>query len=259
MNLYQAVVLSIVEGVTEFLPVSSTGHMILAGKIMGLSQTGFTSSFEIFIQLGAILAIVALYSRKVIQNYDTLIRVGFAFVPTAIVGLVLYTFIKSYLLTNPWIVVWSLFLGGIALILLEIFLKRRIAVFTSIDQMPKKYALIIGLSQSLSVIPGISRAAATIIGGQLTGLSRQSAVEFSFLLALPTMISATGLDLIQSDFTSFTTHEFILMGTGFFVAFLVAFGTVKVFMAYTKHYTFIPFGIYRICIAILYASIVLAK
>lgn len=257
MTLFQAIILSVIEGITEFLPISSTGHMILAGHLLQIPDTEFTKSFEIFIQLGAILAVVVLYTKTIILNKKILTQVIAAFIPTAIIGFVLYKFIKHYLLGNPWVVVVSLFIGGVILIALEYFRKENTDEKTDLKHLTTKKSLIIGLSQSLSVIPGISRAAATVVGGQLLGLSRVAAVEFSFLLAIPTMAAATGLDLVKSNALTFTPSEWGLLGVGSVVSFITALFVVKFFLKYIQHHTFIPFGIYRIVLAVLYVLFIL--
>lgn len=250
MSIVHAIILSIIEGVTEFLPISSTGHMILASTLLKIQETDFVKSFEIIIQLGAILAVLLLYWRKLFTNKQTFIRVAVAFVPTAIVGLVLYKFIKDVLLGNPWIVVWSLGIGGILIILLEKFQKEKQT------KMSLLHAFLIGCAQSLSVVPGVSRAAATIVGARLLGMKREDAVEFSFLLAIPTMAAATELDLIKSG-RSFTGTQYELLAIGFIGAFITALITVKWFIGFVKTHTFIPFAIYRILAALAFYFFVL--
>lgn len=247
MNVVHAIILSIVEGVTEFLPISSTGHMILVSALFRIAQTDFVKSFEIFIQLGAILAVVVLYWKKLWRDWT---RVGVAFVPTAIVGLMLYKYIKDVLLGNPWIVVWSLGVGGILLILLEIFHKEKQKNMTFVD------AFIIGCAQSLSIIPGVSRAGATIVGALLLGVKRETAVEFSFLLAIPTMAAATGLDLLKSG-KHFTGSQYELLAIGFAGAFITALISVKWFIGFVQKHTFVPFAVYRILAALAFYFFIL--
>lgn len=256
MTILQTFILSVIEGITEFLPISSTGHMILASTLLKIQETDFVKSFEIIIQLGAILAVLVLYWRKLLLNKKTLTNVVIAFVPTAIVGLVLYKFIKDVLLGNPWIVVWSLGIGGVLLILLEVFHKDKTIQKGTIEDVTPAKAFIIGCAQSISVIPGVSRAAATIAGAMLVGLRRADAVEFSFLLAIPTMAAATGLDFVKSA-KHFTGSQYELLGIGFVVAFLTALIVVRWFIGFVKKYTFIPFGIYRIAIALAFVFFVL--
>lgn len=250
MNIINAIILSVVEGVTEFLPISSTGHMILVSTLLKIAETDFVKSFEIIIQLGAILAVLVLYWKKLLNDRDTFIRVLVAFIPTAVVGLVLYKYIKDVLLGNPWIVVWSLGIGGILLILLEKLNVEKQKSMSLLD------AFIIGCAQSVSIIPGVSRAAATIVGALLLGISRENAVEFSFLLAIPTMAAATGLDLVKSG-RHFTGSQYELLAIGFIGAFITALITVKWFITFVKTHTFVPFGWYRIIAALVFYLFVL--
>lgn len=256
MNIAGAIILSIVEGVTEFLPISSTGHMILISTLLHIQETEFVKSFEIIIQLGAILAVFLLYWKKLLMNKETFIRVAIAFVPTAIVGLVLYKYIKDILLGNPWIVVLSLGIGGVLLLLLEKFHKEKTEHKDEIARMSYAQAFLVGIFQSLSIIPGVSRAAATIVGALLTGMKREPAVEFSFLLAIPTMAAATGLDLLKNG-KSFTGNQYELLTIGFTCAFITALVTVKWFVGFVKTHTFIPFAIYRILAALAFYFFVL--
>jgi undecaprenyl-diphosphatase len=224
--------------------------MILASTLLKIQETEFVKSFEIIIQLGAILAVLFLYWKKLLTDKDTFVRVAIAFVPTAIVGLVLYKYIKDVLLGNPWIVVWSLGIGGILLILLEKYHTEKQKNMSLLD------AFIIGFVQSLSIIPGVSRAAATIAGALLLGVKRETAVEFSFLLAIPTMAAATGLDLLKSG-KHITGSQYELLAIGFVGAFITALITVKWFIGFVKKHTFIPFGIYRILAALAFYFFVL--
>lgn len=248
MNAFHAIILSIVEGITEFLPISSTGHMILTSTLLKIPETEFVKSFEIIIQLGAILAVLVLYWKKLLTDRETFTRVAIAFVPTAIVGLVLYKYIKDVLLGNPWIVVWSFAIGGILLIILEKIHKEKTEHKDEIKNMSFMQAFAVGVAQSVSVIPGVSRAAATIVGALLFGMKREPAVEFSFLLAIPTMAAATGLDLVKSG-RHFTGSQYELLAIGFIGAFITALLTVKWFIGFVKTHTFISFGFYRILAA----------
>ncbi len=263
MTIIDSILLSIVEGITEFLPVSSTGHLVLTSHLLGLEQTEFLKSFEVIIQLGAILAVVMLFCNKFFDfkkgiaiNRTVWINVLAAFIPTAIIGFSLYKVIKGYLIGNELITVSALFLGGIALIALEKIHAKKIAGNTekqakSIEQLTLKQSAGIGLIQSLSIIPGVSRSAASILGGMFLGANRKTAVEFSFLLAIPTMIAATGLDLLETNF-SFSTEEWQLLAVGFIGSFMVALIVVKWFIKYVQTNSFISFGIYRIIASILY-------
>ncbi len=251
MNYIQTIILSIVEGITEFLPISSTGHMILVSDILKITQTEFQKSFEIIIQLGAILSIVVLYRNTFIKNIKIWKKMIIAFLPTAILGFTLYKFIKHYLLGNTMVVVISLFIGGLVLIILEKIHKEKDYHLDDIGKLSYKNAFLIGLFQSISMIPGVSRAAATIFGGLFLGLKRKTAVEFSFLLAVPTMLAATILDLYKSHM-SFSSIEYTTLAIGFTGAFITAYFTVKYFLQFIKTHTFVPFGVYRIILALLF-------
>lgn len=251
MDFIQAIVLSLIEGFSEFLPISSTGHLVLAATFLKITQTDFVKSFEIIIQSGAILAVCFLYYRKIISNFKLWPKLIIAFLPTSVVGLTFYKIIKNMLLGNSSITLITLFLGGILLIFLEKIYKEKENHLSSIDRVPYKKAFLIGLCQSLAIIPGVSRAGATIIGGMFFGLKRQTAVEFSFLLAIPTMAAATGLDLLKSNFR-FSGQEFSLLLTGFIGSFITAVFAIKFLLKFIKTHTLIPFGVYRIILAIVF-------
>lgn len=249
MNYLQTILLSIVEGITEFLPISSTGHLILASDLLKISQTEFQKSFEIIIQLGAILSVVVIYFQTLLRNRKIWEKVLVAFLPTGVLGFTLYKLIKHYLLGNTVVVLLSLFFGGIVLIILEKMHNEEKSKLDDIEKISLKNAFLIGLFQSISMIPGVSRAAATIFGGLYLGLNRKTAVEFSFLLAVPTMLVATLLDLYKSHL-GFTSYEYLLLALGFAGAFITAFVTVKYFLRFIQSHNFVPFGIYRIILAI---------
>lgn len=249
-------ILALIEGMTEFLPVSSTGHLILASSLIGIRPTEFTKTFEIFIQLGAILAVVFLYRKKLRSDIQLLMNVCISFLPSAFVGFLGYSFIKSYLFENTVITAIALAVGGLLLIGVEYVLQSRMRKLS--EHISRKKAFIIGLFQAISVIPGVSRAAATITGGMIVGLDRKTATEFSFLLALPTIVAATGLDLVKSDLRFSQQEWFILLG-GSTIAFITALITIRLFVRYVSHNSFIPFGVYRIVIAGLYAFFLLNK
>lgn len=251
MDYLHAIVLSIIEGLTEFLPISSTGHMVLASKILNIAQTDFVKNFEIIVQLGSILAVVSLYWKTLLGNKKIWKKLIIAFIPTGIIGFALYKLVKSVLLGNSVITLYALFLGGILLILLEKIYKEKEHHVDSIEKISSKNAFLIGVFQSLSIIPGVSRSAATIIPALFLGTKRKTAVEFSFLLAIPTMLAATGLDLIKSNF-SFSSSEYLILITGFIGSFIVAIFAVKFLLNFIKKHTFIPFGIYRIILAIIF-------
>jgi len=250
MDLFQALILSFVEGVTEFLPISSTGHLIFASKILNISQTEFVKSFEIIIQLGAILSIVFLYFRTLI-NIKIWPKIIVAFLPSAFVGFFFYKFIKDTLIGNSLITVIALLLGGIAFIAIELWHKRKFQTEGNIEKITLKNAFVIGIFQSVSVIPGVSRAGATILGGLLLGLNRKTAAQFSFILAVPTMFSATSLDIFETKL-NFSQNELFMLVIGFTASFLFAMLSVKLFIKYLANHNFVTFGIYRIVIALIF-------
>jgi undecaprenyl-diphosphatase len=255
MNIIHAIILGAVEGITEFLPISSTGHMILASKLLGLQPTDFLKTFEIFIQLGAILAVVALYFKRLITSMDTIKKVVIAFIPTAIIGLILHDLVKKYLLASSLVVSISLIVGGILIIWFEKWNAKR-QIGTSIKQdgnidISYLQAVKIGLYQSIAMIPGVSRSAATIIGGQISGISRVTIVEFSFFLAIPTMFAAATLDLYKGV-GEIGSNEVILLIVGFITAFIVAIIAIKGFLNYIQKHNFVGFAVYRIIVGILF-------
>ena len=254
MNIWQVVVMAVVEGVTEFLPISSTGHLVLTGEVLRVAQTEFVKSFEVAIQLGAILAVVGLYWRRLVMDMKTMKRVMVAFVPTGVLGLIAYPYIRQYLLGNPTVTVVALVVGGGVMVFVERF-KTYDSRF-KIGELSYGRAVVIGLVQSVSMIPGVSRAMATILGGMGVGLSRAQATEFSFLLAIPTMAAATGLDLIKSG-SSFTGGEWGMLGVGFAVAFVTALAAVKWLIGYVQKHDFTAFGMYRIILGVLFGVVYL--
>lgn len=251
MDVLYSIILAVVEGVTEFLPVSSTGHLVLVSNILLLPQTEFLKSFEIIIQLGAILAVVNAYWKKLITNVTLWMRILVAFIPTAIVGFFLYDYIKGFLLGNTTVTLAALFIGGVILILVERFYKAEKHYTQEVEKIGLPQAFMIGVFQSLSVVPGVSRAAASILGGMFMGASRKTAVEFSFFLAIPTVFAASGYDLLKSNF-SFSLYEWNLLIIGFSGSFIVAHFVIKFFLAYVQKHSFTVFGIYRIVLSIVY-------
>jgi undecaprenyl-diphosphatase len=247
----KAAIMGLVEGATEFIPVSSTGHLILAGDFLQFTGEKATT-FEIVIQLAAILAVVWLYRVKV---FGTLARAPsdpaarhflfnllLAFLPSAIAGVLIHDLIKEHLF-NPVSVAWALVVGGVVILLIE--WTKPPERITDAEQMPYRKAVGIGLAQVLSLFPGVSRSGATIMGGRSLGLSRAAATEFSFFLAIPTMFAATGYDLMKSwDLLSLS--DLPVFAVGFVVSFFSALGVVKVFLGFVAKHTFIPFAWYRI-------------
>jgi undecaprenyl-diphosphatase len=255
MDILHAVILGIIEGVTEFLPISSTGHLILASNLLHIPQTEFLKTFEIAIQLGAIFAVVALYFKKFF-DWEIIKKLFVAFLPTAIIGLAFYNLVKTYLMGNELVVLFALLLGGIALIAFESWHTENETGATEIKDITYKQAALIGLFQAIAIIPGVSRSASTILGGLFLGLKRITIVEFSFLLAVPTMAAATGLDVIK-NVNLFTPDTLITLSIGFIVSFIVALLSIKFLLAFIRKHSFTPFGIYRIVVAILFLLLII--
>lgn len=251
MNLFHVIIFGVVEGLTEFLPVSSTGHLMLTAHLLNFGQTEFLKSFEITIQLGAIMAVVALYRKRLFEGGKIWKRISIAFLPTACIGFVFYGLIKKFLLSNNQIVLYSLFIGGALLVIFELCYKEKAAGIDNIDSISYKQSFCIGLFQSIAMVPGVSRAAATIVGGLSLGLKRKTIVEFSFLLAIPTMLAATVLDLAKSA-NAFSGNQIFFLFIGFCVSFTVAAIAVKLLLHFIKRHNFILFGVYRIFIAVLF-------
>lgn len=253
MNLLQTVILSIVEGITEFLPISSTGHLILVSEILKIQQTEFVKSFEIIIQLGAILAVVVIYFKKLVLslNFELYKKILISFLPSTVFGLLFYRLIKTYLIGNSWVVVLSLLIGGIVMILFEKLYKHKERKINYLSY------LYIGLFQVLSMIPGVSRAFATIFGGMVVGMKREEATEFSFFLAIPTMAAASVLDLLKTDFSVWTNGNMQTLVIGFIGSFITAYVVVKWLINFVKKNNFNIFGWYRIGLALLFMLLVL--
>ncbi len=250
MSYIQAIIIAIIEGLTEFLPVSSTGHMILADSLMAIQDKEFAKTFEIVIQLGAIMAVLLIYIKRFFVGLDIYMKLFVAFLPTGIIGLLAYKTIKHYLF-NPFTVSISLIVGGVVLILLDKWSEQKKSEYKEIEDITYKGAVKIGLIQCVSMIPGVSRAAATIFGGVFSGFDRKQAAEFSFLLAIPTMFAASGYDLLKEK-DNIHSDDITILLLGAFVAFLVAIVAVKGFIAFLNKYGFKHFGYYRIVLGVLF-------
>lgn len=250
MNWLEAFILAIIEGITEFLPVSSTGHMILASSLMGIAAHPFTKLFTIAIQFGAILAVVVEYRKKLLTvNKQRWITILVAFIPAAIIGKLLDDFIDS-LLENPTVVAITLLLGGLILIWIDTWLSGR----SLNDKEPNRLqSFWIGCFQCIAMIPGVSRSAATIIGGLIQGLSRTSAAEFSFFVAIPTMFAATSHKLFKylKSGAHFQSEEIHLLLLGNVVAFVVAWLAIRSFIHFLNKNGFKLFGYYRVILGLI--------
>ncbi len=250
MTYLQAIILAIIEGITEFLPVSSTGHMIVASSVMGIASDDFTKLFTIAIQFGAILSVVVLYYKKFIQSFGFYRKLLIAFIPAAVLGKLLNDFIDS-LLENVLVVALSLFLGGIVLLFVDKWFSKS-EENNGNENLSDASALKIGLFQCIAMIPGVSRSAASIIGGLAQGLSRKAAAEFSFFLAVPTMFAATAYKLYKyfKSGAVLNSEQLNLFFLGNFLAFIVAMIAIKSFIGFLNKNGFKLFGYYRIALGI---------
>jgi undecaprenyl-diphosphatase len=253
MNWLEAVILAIIEGLTEFLPVSSTGHMIIGSTIMGIVQDDFVKLFTVAIQLGAILSVVVLYVRRFFQGMDLYYKLFIAVIPAILAG-VLFKDVIDALLENVLVVGVMLFIGGVVFLFIDRWTPGGRS--EAPENITYRQAITIGVFQCLAIVPGVSRSAATIIGGLTQGLTRTQAAEFSFFLAVPTMFGATMKSIY--DYVKlggeFTTHHLQLFAIGNLVAFVVAIIAIKSFIAFLNRHGFKAFGWYRI---VLGATIIL--
>jgi undecaprenyl-diphosphatase len=255
-DLLTTILLGLVEGITEFLPISSTGHLIVMGQMLGFDGE-FSKVFDVVIQLGAILAVCWLYRAKLWRVATTLvsdrnsqrfaINVLLAFLPAVVIGLMLHDFIKTVLFSTT-VVAWSFIVGGIVILAVERW-RAGAATIASTEEMKPRTALAIGFVQCLAMIPGTSRSGATIVGGLLLGMRREAATEFSFFLAIPTMLGAATLDLWKAR-DSLGGSEWGLIGVGFVVAFLSALVVVRGLVGFVSKHGFAPFAWYRIAAGI---------
>lgn len=243
-----SIILGIVQGLTEFLPVSSTAHLILTSTMLHIAQTDFQKMFEVVIQLGSILAVVVLYWRKLL-DWELDKKLIAAFIPTGIIGLIFHNAIKALYDQNKMIIL-TLFLGGVIIILFELFHKEKESHIEELKNISYGKAVALGFCQSVAIVPGVSRSAATIIGGMALGIKRRTIVEFSFLLAVPTMLAASGLDLLKGYKDLATGNNFGLLLVGFVASFVVAMLAIKLLLGFIRRYNFIPFGVYRIVVAL---------
>lgn len=250
MSIFEAIVLAIIEGLTEFLPVSSTGHMIIGSSFMGIADDEFTKTFTIAIQLGAILSVMVIYWKRFFQSVNFYLKLLAGFIPAAVFGLLLNDYIDA-LLENVLVVATTLLLGGIVLIFVDKWFKETEETGTS--EVTYGTALKIGLFQCIAMIPGVSRSAATIIGGLTQKMNRKAAAEFSFFLAIPTMFAATGYKLLKfyKAGGGFHSEEISLLLIGNVVAFIVAILAIKGFISFLSKHGFKYFGYYRIALGLL--------
>ncbi|QUX92723.1 undecaprenyl-diphosphatase [Marinomonas sp. A3A] len=244
MDVFHSVILGLVEGATEFLPISSTGHLIVVSQWLGMEQTEGNKAFEVIIQLAAILAVIANYkARFTLRHFRLWCQVFVAFLPVAIVGFLFRHQIKAMFSVS--VVAIMFIVGGVIFLLTERWIKHKSPRVESLENLTFKQALWVGIAQIFALIPGTSRAGSTIVGALLVGLSRKASAEFSFLLALPVMMAASGYDLL-SNYKEFSGEQWMPLAIGFVVAFLSAFVVMKLFMVFLQRFTFVAFGWYRI-------------
>ncbi len=255
MELFHVIILSFIEGVTEFLPISSTGHLIIASRLLAIPNTEFLKTFEIAIQSGAVLAVVNLYWTKLIKDKKLILKSFVGLFPTVIFGIVLYPFLKNVLFESTQTISISLIVGGLAILFIENRLKARGnnngKDNSELSDITYRQAFLTGLTQSIAIIPGVSRAGASIFGGMLFGMSRKTATEFSFILALPTIVAATGFDLVQTG-PSFSQTEIIYLIVGIGLSFVIALLAIKWLLKYVSTHSFTKFAWYRIVIGIIF-------
>jgi undecaprenyl-diphosphatase len=247
MNIFQTIIIAIVEGLTEYLPVSSTGHMIIAQKILGVESSEFVKAFTVNIQFGAILSVIVLYWKRFFQSVDFYVKLLIAVLPALVLGFLLGDFIDS-LLENVLVVAVMLVLGGILMLFVDNWFNKP----SDNQEMDWKRALKIGFFQVIAMIPGVSRSMATIVGGMTTKLTRKNAAEFSFFLAVPTMAAASGYKLLklitEPSGTEMLKDNLLLLLIGNLVAFIVAMAAIKFFIGFLTKYGFKAFGWYRIIV-----------
>jgi undecaprenyl-diphosphatase len=245
VTILDSVILGIIEGFTEFLPISSTGHLIVASHFLGIDQTNVTNAYQVIIQFAAILAVIFNYKDKfTFKKLDLWSKVFLAFIPIGAVGFIFSLQIKE--LFSIEVVAIMFIVGGVIFLVVEkFFIPNEAHVIDDVEQVTLKQSLIVGFAQIFALIPGTSRAGATIIGALLVGLSRKASAEFSFLLAFPVMSAVTAYDLLK-HYHEFSDANLMTLAVGFVVSFFVAFLTIKLFLAFLEKFTFVAFGIYRI-------------
>lgn len=249
MDYLHAIVLGIVEGITEFLPISSTGHMIITSSFLGIHDNDFIKAFEVIIQFGAILSVLVLYWRRFLPTWNFYRKLFIAFLPTAIIGFLVKDFVDQ-MLESVTIVAWSLIIGGIILIWTDKAFEKLMHTGKKVDELTTLDSIKLGIFQSIAMIPGVSRSAATIVGGLLMGMNRKEAAEFSFFLAVPTMAAAT-LYKVYKIHDTIQANQIQFLFVGCVVAFIVAMFAIKFFIGVVSKYGFKVFGYYRIALGVL--------
>ena len=254
MDILQAIIIGIIEGFTEFLPISSTGHMIVASQFLEIEQSAVIKAYEVIIQFAAILAVMLLYREKInLKEIGLWSKIMAAFLPLAMIGFLLKDWVKEFFTVET--VAWMFIVGGIIFIVVEYFHKDTEKSSQEVEEVSWSQAMSIGFGQVFSLIPGTSRAGSTIIAGMLSGVSRKASTEFSFLLAIPVMMAVSGYDLLK-HYKDFMGADLTAFAVGFVVAFVVAYITIKMFIVFLQRFTFVAFGIYRIIFGVILLTII---
>lgn len=253
MHIFQSILLGAIEGVTEFLPVSSTAHLILTSRFLGLRQTEFQTFFEVFIQSGAILSVTALYLKYLFTHRGVLKNILASFIPTAVIGFALHKIIKTVFFQSEPLIIGSMIVIALVFLLVEHKIKNgSLQLKKSVGNLTTTQALLIGLAQSLAVVPGVSRAGIIIVTMMMMGFKRDESAKYSFMLAIPTILAASALDLYQSrDMLSQSSSQIGLLAVGFGTAFITAYLSVKWLIRYLQTNTLTGFAYYRILLAII--------
>lgn len=250
MDLIQTIIIAIVEGLTEFLPVSSTGHMIIAQNVMGIESTDFVKAFTVIIQFGAILSVVVLYFKRFFTSWSFYKKLFVAFIPAAVLGFLFNDLIDSFL-ESVWVVSITLIIGGVVMLFVDKWFDKRALS----EDVTYRKAFNIGIFQCIAMIPGVSRSMATIVGGMSQGLTRKAAAEFSFFLAVPTMFAATAYKLLklflEPNGVQIIIDNMVVLIVGNVVAFIVALAAIKFFIGFVTRYGFKAFGYYRIFLGLI--------
>lgn len=253
MNLFHALILGVVEGLTEFLPVSSTAHLIVAANLLHLPQNDFMGFFEVFIQSGAILAVLFLYAGYLLKHRELIKTVIVSFLPTAVIGFLLYKVIKTVFFESNSLIIAAMFAVAVVFLVLEYFIgKKKIALKREAKEITPVQAVLIGLAQSLAVIPGVSRSGIVMAWMMGNGYRREEAALYSFILAVPTIVAASGYDLFKMRHLFASSASYLpLLAVGFATSFVVAYAVMKWFIGFLKKNTLVPFALYRILLAII--------
>lgn len=244
MSTWHAILLSIVEGFTEYLPISSTGHIILTSAFLGIESDTFVKNFTVIVQFGAIMSVLIVYWRRFLQSFDFYKKLIVGFLPAAVIGLLVKNHIDA-VLGNVEVVAWALIIGGIVLVFIDRYVEKKAQSQAPVQDVSFRHSMVIGLIQCFAFIPGVSRSGASIVGGLLLGVDRKTAAEFSFFLAVPTLAGATLLKLIKIAPT-ITPDQIQILILGNIVSLVVGWLSIKAFITYLTKFGFKHFGWYRI-------------